>query len=234
MVFGPALGLAGAGLGASTIGALTGSDDYYRTVRKRINTAFKQMFGAQAQGYGQAEQMYLQAIRSLQQGYDKAESSTRRFGDSARQGVADRQVGRMGGLSQSLSQSGLYNTSLRQSGEMGIQGQGDRELLEIDQMVSGMLGSLQQARGTAEAQAYQGLAGLHGAQTDQRTNLQLGQLGFLYGNNSPALPVQSNPWGAIGSSLGTFSGLFAGGGFGGGSTANNTPTGPGWLPMGGI
>jgi hypothetical protein len=192
-----------------------GGDDAAQIAKKNkkgIGGAFDTISQQQDVGFGQAEQAYMQAIQKLQEGFGKAESAINRSGDASRQGVEDRAKSNLGAVSQSLSQSGLYNSSTRASAQMGVQGQADRQMQEIDQALSGMLGNLHSQSGVAQAQAYQGLSGMYGNQAQQKAGLGVAQANLQYGTGSAALPPQpSNPLGAIGGALGAFAGLYFGG-----------------------
>jgi len=196
-------------------GGLFGGPDASQIAKKNkggIQGHFAETYGIQDQGYGQAEQAYLQAIQEIQKGFEMGKAAIGRSGDASRQRVSDQTKTNMGKVSQSLSQSGLYNTTLRQSAEVGVQGQADRQMQEIDQMLAGMLGNLNVQAGMATGQAYQGLGGLRANTTNARTQTRGAEASLLYKAGSPALPpLPSNPLAGISSALGTFAGLYFGG-----------------------
>ena len=201
---------AGAGLLSSGLGAFGGGGDYYRTTRARINGLFRQLLGEQAAGFSLAEDAYTQALESIRGGFESGKKQLSRYGDASRRGTLEREQQKLGAMDQTLSQSGLYNTTARASGQMGIQGQTDRELQDIDQMLAGLFADLEIGQGQAEAGVWGQIGGLRQNATAANTNLGLNWGNMLYSEGSPALPIQSNPAADFGSALGGFAGLWAG------------------------
>lgn len=200
--------------GAQLLGGLFGSS------AKKKAAAEKRRLHKQAMGiYGdfmkdpnysplRGEQMYKDAIGSIQGAFQEAKGNLSMAGTTARQSITTGGARAAAGMQQSMMSRGLFGTTAFDNAQRGISSDVSRNLASVNENVGKMMAGLATQRGMATAQAQQSLGQFYGQAASMRQNQVENYINLL--RDKPERFSKTAAFGnALGQAAGTFGSLYA-------------------------
>lgn len=200
--------------GGSLLGGLFGSS------AKKKAAAEKRRLHKQAMGiYGdfmkdpnysplRGEQMYKDAIGSIQGAFQEAKGNLSMAGTTARQSITTGGARAAAGMQQSMMSRGLFGTTAFDNAQRGISSDVSRNLASVNENVGKMMAGLATQRGMATAQAQQSLGQFYGQAASMRQNQVENYINLL--RDKPERFSKTAAFGnALGQAAGTFGSLYA-------------------------
>ena len=151
------------------------------------------------------EQMYRNAIGSVQEGFQDARRNLAMAGTTARRTLQTGAAQTGARMQQSMQSRGLYGTTALDNAQRGISGDLARSLASVDESVGQMMAGLATQRGMATAGAQQALGQFYGNAVSQRQNQM-----ESYINLMRDAPPRHSGSAAFGNALTQFGGQMAG------------------------
>lgn len=200
--------------GGSLLGGILGSS------AKKKAAAEKRRLHNQAMGiYGdfmkdpnysplRGEQMYKNAIGSIQGAFREAKGNLSMAGTTARQSITTGGARASAGMQQSMMSRGLFGTTAFDNAQRGISSDVSRNLASVNENVGRMMAGLATQRGMATAQAQQSLGQFYGQAASMRQNQVENYINLL--RDKPERFSRTAAFGnALGQAAGTFGSLYA-------------------------
>lgn len=221
--------------GAQLLGGLLGSSAQKKAAaeKRRLHKQAMGIYGdfMKDPNYSplRGEQMYKDAIGSIQGSFQEAKGNLSMAGTTARQSITTGGAQASAGMQQSMMSRGLFGTTAFDNAQRGISSDVSRNLASVNENVGKMMAGLATQRGMATAQAQQNLGQFYGQAASMRQNQVENYINLL--RDKPERFSRTAAFGnALGQAAGTFGSIYAmGAGMGpmGASTGPAAAAGPG-------
>ena len=154
------------------------------------------------------EQMYKDAIGSIQGAFRAAKGNLSMAGTTARQSIKTGGARAAAGMQQSMMSRGLFGTTAFDNAQRGISSDVSRNLASVNENVGQMMANLATQRGMATAQAQQNLGQFYGQAASMRQNQVENYINLLR-DKPPQFSNTAAFGNALGQAAGTFGSIYA-------------------------
>lgn len=209
--------LDGLSLGASLIGGAlgaSGANKAAKAQRANFQAALQALKGLEPQSdraFAGEMAGLSRAGGEINRGFGKARVAAARSGRSATADILEERTKTLGDLKQHMLGTGTFSSALYANAVRGTSAQATRQMAKVREMVAGMIGEIESARGGALAELEMQKGAAWGRNYDRKSDLA-SQLVGLRSQYQPTATSGAAGWGSFMASLAPLLGQFGKGG----------------------